>query len=207
MIFDELSNDEWVRLAALVADKTRRVHRRGRPRSETRPVANAVLWIMTTGEPWSRLPARYPSVPTCRHRFEEWLIDGTLAQMINVLSAFGRTFACMPRAPVARAAGPAAATDRLHGVAWKSPESWQTSAVRTNACHPAGAIAAMTRQLSGPDDRVPPGSPVFARANVVLPPSHTFPAAHGGPVAHGMPRRSKRTGATRSMRPRSQCRN
>jgi hypothetical protein len=58
---------------------------------------------------------------------------------------------------------------RLHGVVWKSPESWQTSVVRANACHPADAISAMTRQLSGPADRVPGESPVFACSNVGTP--------------------------------------
>ena len=67
MFFDELSNDEWALLAALVSDEPAvRLNRRGRPRAEPRIVANAVLWILTTGEPWSKLPGRYPSGPTCR---------------------------------------------------------------------------------------------------------------------------------------------
>jgi transposase len=159
MFFDELSNNEWARLAELVADEPQ--NRRGRPRAEPRTVANAVLWVMTTGEPWSRLPAGYPSVPTCRHRFEAWLIAGTLTQMINVLSGFGRTFVCIPQAPVARVAR----SDRLRGVAWKRPELWQTSTAHTGVFRPADAISAMTRQLSGPADPVPRESPVFARAN------------------------------------------
>ena len=69
MFFDELSNDEWAQLAALVSDEPAvRLNRRGRPRAEPRIVANAVLWILTTGEPWSKLPGRYPSGPTCRRR-------------------------------------------------------------------------------------------------------------------------------------------
>ena len=169
MCFDELNNDEWAVLAALVADERERQNRRGRPRAETRTVANAVLWIMTTGQAWSRLPARYPSVPTCRHRFEEWLVAGTLAQMINVLSDFGRTFACIPQAPMTRVEWSEAASvpDRLHGVVWKGPESWRTPAALTNACDPNDAISAMTRQLlSGPADRILLSSPASARANV-----------------------------------------
>ncbi len=69
MFFDELSNDEWARVAALVGESEVREHRRGRPRAHPRTVVNAVLWILTTGETWSKLPSHYPTVPTCRRRF------------------------------------------------------------------------------------------------------------------------------------------
>ena len=174
MCFDELSNDEWACLATLVADEPGHLNRRGRPRAPTRQVANAVLWIMTTGEPWSRLPGRYPSGVTCRHRFEEWLGAGRLAQMISVLSGFGRTFACIPQVPAARVArsGRVHDADGPHGIVWTSPETWQTSAVDANACQPADAISAMTRQLSGvtgQDDLIPLNSPACARANLSAP--------------------------------------
>ncbi|MGF6604179.1 transposase [Paraburkholderia sp. GAS448] len=156
MCFDELSDDEWAHVAALVADEPGSLNRRGRPRLPTRTVVNAVLWIMTTGEPWSRLPARYPCGPTCRHRFAEWLGAGTLAQMINVLSGSGRTFTCIPQAPaasVARSGRMHDADGLLHGIVWTSPETWRSPAVDANAGPPADAISAMTRQLSGPVDQ------------------------------------------------------
>ncbi|KWD71530.1 transposase [Burkholderia ubonensis] len=130
MFFDELNDEEWVRLSTLIADEPIRLNRRGRPRAEPRVVANAVLWILTTGEAWSKLPGRYPSGPTCRRRYEEWLANGTLLQMIDVLTQFsGRTFAYVPPPPVpvtpARRAEPAPDNDRLRGVFWQNPESWQ----------------------------------------------------------------------------------
>jgi transposase len=152
MFFDELNNDEWERLSRLVADEPVRLNRRGRPRAETRVVVNAVLWILTTGNPWSKLPGRYPSGPTCRRRFEEWLVDGTMIEMIRVLKEFGRTFAYIPEPPAPVAAPrpePAADIDRLRGVFWKNPESWHGSPVVANVCAPGDPIAAMTRQLSG----------------------------------------------------------
>ncbi|WP_242539751.1 transposase [Trinickia mobilis] len=152
MFFDELNNDEWGRLSPLVADEPVRLNRRGRPRAETRVVVNAVLWILTTGNPWSKLPGRYPSGPTCRRRFEEWLVDGTMLEMIRLLKEFGRSFAYIPEPPVPAAAPrpePAADIDRLRGVFWKNPESWQSSPVHANVCAPGDPIAAMTRQLSG----------------------------------------------------------
>lgn len=138
MFFEELTDDEWTRLAPLAADEPVHPHRRGRPRAEPRVVANAVLWILTTGERWSKLPARYPSGPTCRRRFDDWLADGTLTEIVKVLSEFGRTFAYVPQPetlaqPAPKAAPvPAPESPRLRGVFWTNPESWQS----TNDCAP-----------------------------------------------------------------------
>ncbi|CAE6752664.1 transposase [Paraburkholderia haematera] len=168
MFFDELSNDEWALLAELVSDEPAvRLNRRGRPRAEPRIVANAVLWILTTGEPWSKLPGRYPSGPTCRRRFEEWQLNGTLLEMVRLLSQTGRTFAYVPQpaAPVAaKPAAPVAPTpnardESLRGVSWKSPESWQTPGASSSLSNwrSADPIADITRQLSGLTN-VPPVS-------------------------------------------------
>jgi transposase len=166
MFFDELSNDEWALLAVLVSDEPAvRLNRRGRPRAEPRIVANAVLWILTTGEPWSKLPGRYPSGPTCRRRFEEWQLNGTLLEMVRLLSQTGRTFAYIPQpappvaakpvAPVAQA--PALRDEGLRGVSWKSPESWQTPHGSGTSGHwrSADPIADITRQLSGLANEAP----------------------------------------------------
>lgn len=166
MFFDELSNDEWVLLAALVSDEPAvRLNRRGRPRAEPRIVANAVLWILTTGEPWSKLPGRYPSGPTCRRRFEEWQLNGTLTEMTRLLSQTGRKFVYVPQsAPPVVAAKPAPQPeavalrdDSLRGVSWKSPESWQAPAGVSHGWRSLDPLADMTRQLSGtvPDEAVP----------------------------------------------------
>ncbi|HZZ05458.1 transposase [Paraburkholderia sp.] len=168
MFFDELSNDEWALLAALVSDEPAvRLNRRGRPRAEPRIVANAVLWILTTGEPWSKLPGRYPSGPTCRRRFEEWQLNGTLLEMVRLLSQTGRTFAYVPQpAPpvAAKPAAPVAETpsvrdESLRGVSWKSPESWQAPGMSSSlsSWRSADPIADITRQLSGLTN-VPPVS-------------------------------------------------
>ncbi|MDS0794519.1 transposase [Burkholderia pseudomultivorans] len=144
MFFDELNDEEWFRLSPLIADEPIRLNRRGRPRAEPRVVANAVLWILTTGEAWSKLPGRYPSGPTCRRRYEEWLANGTLLKMIDVLTQFsGRTFAYVPPppAPVAPAcrAEPVPDNDRLRGVFWQNPESWQLPVAQANVWADEGA--------------------------------------------------------------------
>ncbi|RQS69509.1 transposase [Burkholderia sp. Bp8963] len=149
MFFDELNDEEWVRLSTLIADEPIRLNRRGRPRAEPRVVANAVLWILTTGEAWSKLPGRYPSGPTCRRRYEEWLANGTLLQMIDMLVQFsGRTFAYVPPPPVpvvpVRHAEPAAENDRLRGVFWQNPESWQLPVAQANVWHRDDSVLSVT---------------------------------------------------------------
>jgi hypothetical protein len=91
-----------------------------------------VLWILTTGETWSRLPSHYPTAPTCRRRFVEWQRSGTLLEMVEVLALSGRAFAYVPRQrstpaePAPRPAPAAYECDRLRGVFWQNPDSWRT---------------------------------------------------------------------------------
>ncbi|HZZ09425.1 MAG TPA: transposase [Paraburkholderia sp.] len=169
MFYDELTNDEWALLAALVSDEPAvRLNRRGRPRAEPRIVANAVLWILTTGEPWSKLPGRYPSGPTCRRRFEEWQLNGTLLEMVRLLSQTGRVFAYIPQPAPPVAAKPAAPVvhtpsvreEATRGVSWKRPESWQAPHApgNLNGWRPADPMADITRQLSGLANMPPPVS-------------------------------------------------
>ncbi|MGU7779092.1 transposase [Burkholderia sp. PU8-34] len=127
MLIDELGDKEWELVEALFRAKPARSERRGRPRAETRAVLNAVLWVLSTGEGWSRLPGSYPSPPTCRRRFDEWQADGTLAEIIRRLNSSGRKIS--PRRSVrATAAKPPAlpGSDRLRGAFWTNPASWHT---------------------------------------------------------------------------------
>ncbi|HEX3634189.1 MAG TPA: transposase, partial [Paraburkholderia sp.] len=90
MLFDDLRDNEWALVEALFCAEPARSERRGRPRVEARAVVNAVLWVLSTGEGWSKLPGRYPSPPTCRRRFDEWQADGTLAEIVKRLGTSGR---------------------------------------------------------------------------------------------------------------------
>lgn len=161
MNFDELSDDEWMQVSSLVSDEPPiRLNRRGRPRAEPRVVANAVLWILTTGESWSRLPARYPSGPTCRRRFEEWHVSGTLIELVELLSQRGRKFIYVPQPaqadaqPVVVAAEEVAEDDGQPAVYWKSPEAWQAPAALADAPL-ADPMESMMRQLSGGEPALP----------------------------------------------------
>jgi len=172
MFFDELSNDEWARVAALVGESEVREHRRGRPRAHPRTVVNAVLWILTTGETWSKLPSHYPTVPTCRRRFSDWQANGTLIEMVKVLSEGGRSFAYVPSPPVPEPAPrPATAAyecDRLRGVFWQNPESWHAQGAQ-----PFDGLANAPRRLAEARD--------VAQANAPGP-SHMSRAFAGAPM-------------------------
>jgi transposase len=130
MFFSELSNEEWAMVSGLIGESEVREHRRGRPKAHPRTVVNAVLWILTTGETWSKLPSHYPTVPTCRRRFVEWQMNGTLIEIVKVLAGAGRSFAYVPRQRTVEAAPrptPVAyECDRLRGVFWQNPESWRS---------------------------------------------------------------------------------
>jgi putative transposase len=128
MPFDDLKDNEWALVSALFCDEPKRAERRGRPRVEPRAVVNAVLWVLCTGEGWSKLPGRYPSPPTCRRRFDEWQSDGTLTEMARLLGDTGRSVPLRGRtsAPVKAPTPPA--WDRMRGAFWTNPESWRAPA-------------------------------------------------------------------------------
>lgn len=164
MVFDELNEAEWALVSALIGcDPDVGMNRRGRPRVESRSVANAVLWILTTREPWSNLPSHYPSGPTCRRRFAEWRANGVLEKIAHALARTGRMLPSTAKRPSPVASSHASQTeqaalsvDTWGRVIWKSADSWKAP-VAVNGGRTLDAIACMTHQLSGasgadPDD-------------------------------------------------------
>jgi transposase len=161
MVFDELNNVEWASVAALIGDEPDvGMNRRGRPRVEPRSVANAVLWILTTREPWSKLPSYYPSGPTCRRRFAEWRTNGVLEEMSRVLARSGRVLPLRvtrtspsSSTSLSRPEKTAPCVDTWGRVIWKSADSWKAPGVTTNAGRSLDPIACMTHQLSGSSEQ------------------------------------------------------
>lgn len=147
MLFEELSNEEWSLVGPVLNAKSLAgALRRGRPRIQTRVVANAVLWVLTTGQSWSKLPARYPSQPTCRCRFEEWREEGKLTEMIRILSESGRRLLYIPDSPQpTRECEPKRHTHALDlsgspQVVWRSQESWHGSGTNLRLSDPHFAL-------------------------------------------------------------------
>jgi transposase len=207
MNFEELSDDEWMQVSSLVSDEPPiRLNRRGRPRAEPRVVANAVLWILTTGESWSRLPARYPSGPTCRRRFEEWHGSGTLIELVELLSQRGRKFVYVPQPaqadaqPVAVAVEEVAEDDGQPAVFWKSPEAWQAPAALADAPL-ADPMESMMRQLAGGEPVLPDSfsAPVVSAATSATTVASATRSQSDGPFAPFSPSRVSKPVATRPM--------
>jgi transposase len=173
MHFNEISDEEWALLAPLLSDATVAHGRPGRPRVRVRVVANAVLWVLTTGEPWSRLPGTYPSAPTCRCRFEEWRSTGALAEMLKVLADAGRTFCHGADTFLEGGSSPPRRIGRqlreegLRQVFWKTPAAWQAPGSTPVRAHTADSFTEMTRQLAGPSSAGPVRVEYHAPGNTV----------------------------------------
>jgi putative transposase len=124
--FDDLNDNEWALIEGLFAMPTAQPARSGRPRAEIRTVVNAVLWTLSTGRGWGSLPGWYPSRPTCLRRFEEWLGDGTLAEMLKRLEISGRNVPL--RGPIGAAVMHSASRpdrERINRISWTGPQMWR----------------------------------------------------------------------------------
>ncbi|HEX9692961.1 MAG TPA: IS5 family transposase [Gemmatimonadales bacterium] len=82
----DLTEKQWALLKPLLPTPRVRKDRRGRPWRDPRDVLNGILWILRTGAPWADLPDRYPPYQTCHRRFQQWVRDGTLEQVLEALA-------------------------------------------------------------------------------------------------------------------------
>lgn len=83
----ELTDDQWQHLEPLILEPPRRADGKGRPRRHPREVLEGILWILRTGAQWADLPERYPPYQTCHRRFQEWVRQGVLKQLLETLAA------------------------------------------------------------------------------------------------------------------------
>lgn len=81
----ELTDEQWRVLAPLIPEP-RREDGRGRPRRANREVLEGVLWVLRTGAQWADLPERYPPYQTCHRRFQEWVNEGVLKNVLEALA-------------------------------------------------------------------------------------------------------------------------
>ena len=68
---EELTEEQWARIAPLIPALPRRSDGRGRPWRGNREVLNGILWILRSGARWQDLPERFPSYQTCHRRFQQ----------------------------------------------------------------------------------------------------------------------------------------
>ena len=81
----ELTDVQWELLKSIVEPKTP-PKRRGRPWSDTRRVLEGVLWILRTRAQWSEMPNKFPPYQTCHRRFQRWVGEGALVELLRTLA-------------------------------------------------------------------------------------------------------------------------
>ncbi|TDQ50504.1 putative transposase of IS4/5 family DUF4096 [Permianibacter aggregans] len=81
----KLMNEQWAVLAPLF-ELPPREDRRGRPPLPAREVLDGILWILKAGARWQDLPEQYPTYQSCHRRFQAWVKDGTLRQVLERLA-------------------------------------------------------------------------------------------------------------------------
>jgi transposase len=131
---EELTNEQWSLIESLF-DKPPTIRGRGRPRRDERDVMNGVLWILRSGARWCDLPARFPPYQTCHRRFQQWVKDGTLNQVLETLAEDLRTRGeldlseCFIDGTFIIAKKGAAKWEKPSGARVRSSWQWQTALV------------------------------------------------------------------------------
>ena len=80
---DELRDDQWERLKALVPGGGK--GKRG-PRTDNRKFLNALLWMARSGGRWRDLPERLGDPATVKRRYYRWIEMGVLDTMLEALA-------------------------------------------------------------------------------------------------------------------------
>ena len=83
----ELSKQQWEIVEPYLPTRdTEEQQGKGRPRVSARKILEGILWILRTGAPWKDLPGRYPSYQTCHRRYQEWVENGVLEEILRALA-------------------------------------------------------------------------------------------------------------------------
>ena len=81
----ELTDEQWAIIAPLIPNLTHRASRRGRPLRHLREVLSGILWVLRYNARWEDLPEHFPAYQTCHRRFQQWMRDGTLRNVLEAL--------------------------------------------------------------------------------------------------------------------------
>ena len=83
----ELTKAQWALLEPLLPVKKRVAGKAGRPRIDNKKILTGILWILRTGAPWKDMPRHYGSYQTCHRRYQEWLEQGVIDEILQALVA------------------------------------------------------------------------------------------------------------------------
>jgi transposase len=81
----EVTDEQWAVLEPLIPKSPLRPNRPGRPARDPRDVLSGILWVLRYNARWQDLPERFPSHQTCHRRFQRWMHDGTLRNVLEAL--------------------------------------------------------------------------------------------------------------------------
>ena len=84
----DLTADRWERIGPLLPKP-----RSGHEISESRPLLEAILWVMQTSSTWRELPERFGPWLTVAERFYRWRKEGRWDRILQVLQEQGPLFA------------------------------------------------------------------------------------------------------------------
>jgi transposase len=84
-----VDDELWELIAPLLPPRTRRYRYPGRRRLDDRKVLNGILFVLTTGIAWQRLPQElgFGSGMTCWRRLRDWQKAGVWQQLHELLLA------------------------------------------------------------------------------------------------------------------------
>ncbi len=81
-----LTDAQWERIRRHFPEENIPEGRPGRKPVPTRPVLEAVLWILNTGAQWHMLPQYYPNYKTVHRRFQQWCEQEVLRDVLCALA-------------------------------------------------------------------------------------------------------------------------
>ena len=160
---EELQEAQGALVEPLLPKRPRRADGRGRPRCDDRAVLNGLLWILRSGARWKDLPARFPSYQPCHRRFQHWVTDGPLSEVLRHLAEDlhrrGRIdiTECFIDGTFAGAKKGGLAGGKLSGAKVRSSWRWQTALVFLSPC--AWALLPPTKSPSSKRPWPPASSP------------------------------------------------
>jgi len=85
LVIEELTDDQWQRIAPLLPETLNGGPRRGRPPIDIRRVVNSVMWVLHTRAPWSAMPDHYVSYQTAHRYYLRWKKSGVLTAIMLTL--------------------------------------------------------------------------------------------------------------------------
>ncbi|ACE84721.1 IS5 family transposase, orfA [Cellvibrio japonicus Ueda107] len=83
----ELTQQQWEMVKPYLPQHDVIQQGKGRPRVDSRHILEGILWVLRTGAPWKDMPSRYPSYQTCHRRYQEWVENGVLENILRGLLA------------------------------------------------------------------------------------------------------------------------